>query len=899
MIIYVKVAPSSETNNELILPTQFLAPWWVPTLPNLAPHDLAASSPAFPTYPVAQVFGVEDLPREQMKEKKRKKRDVTDNSISSPLECQETAEECGEKLHSCVHANKGRLKIIEDLTDSHVPQCRLAEPELYELAGKYDQEFPLFKPAELTYSQCQFLLSKCSHLLKKCEEDDEKISYLYGKFVTESFPCMNPPPKEKKTLTSATLPLTTTTPMPSPTTIPKTTPTTSTTPRPNEIEIGPTENSIIDVPEMANITRSIRSSSTSPSSSVGNRLNTNLYTGHEWYDDTNLKTVSFRQKGRMVGGLNFAHILYDFDLAALIAHTDKFCNEIQSVEAVPSNDFNKYVKEMIQDYHKECLALKADLLDVSELWYEGAERVQANNYRNIRSTANTVGRHKRQLLVLGAVALVAGAVAAYSYFFSDRTLADISIGSQTSPATIKLLQQDEVKITVDENSIKILNETMRELGEAELKLRKEMQKMQWLHRVEQQFYKLRGQVKQTLEGLEKLHAGRMSSALIKPAKLREILNKMRINLGTVHLKMMLTDVEQFFQAETSYLVFQNRTIRAITHLPIYRSDSLLDLMEFVPVPFPIGEKHFLEIKPERTLLAINSKNTLYRTLNALELSLCHQIDHLYYCKHSNNFMRGTHESCLFFLYTRNVEKVMETCKFSLNIKSDRLVQLSNEKVVIFHEKEKVAVHHCEPSDLHEEKISFAGFKTFILKPGCRVQTPDFVMEGSTQIFLQADEIVSTDIDVMGSDLVLTLETHLGSYLNQLARVGSKKDLKIRDINGLFAHETIGFHVKIGLFGTVVVVVLLVAVAYAYHRCCGGRNILACCLWCCKRTPVRPIQNESQLPFLPPQSQAIALQPMATAPVQPENNEAVAPDKSFNNPAGTYNALYTKDVNQAT
>ena len=94
---------------------------------------------------------------------------------------------------------------------------------------------------------------------------------------------------------------------------------------------------------------------------------------------------------------------------------------------------------------------------------------------------------------------------------------------------------------------------------------------------------------------------------------------MRMNLATVGMKLVLSDIEQVFKSETSYMVFSNLTVRSFTHLAMYKEDSVLTLYEFISVPYKLGPGHFMEIVPDEKVIAVNNRNTLYRTMTLLIL----------------------------------------------------------------------------------------------------------------------------------------------------------------------------------------------------------------------------------------------------------------------------------------
>lgn len=547
----------------------------------------------------------------------------------------------------------------------------------------------------------------------------------------------------------------------------------------------------------------------------------NIY-ADEWVKETNGKKISFKVKGKMIGSVSFGHVVYDHDVGGLKRHVNDFCKLIKDgVDRANVSSSSEHVNHLYQritlqgvHYLEGCQRLEAKIDDALTLWFQGARRQSQTLDDNLRSQPPRV---KRQIFVLGAIAAVTGIVALFSYLFHPPALADISIGAQTSKATIKTLQEHEKSVTVNKRSIELLNETIVEVDKTVTSI---STRMEWMSSINYHYEEMKWKVELLLRGLEHLHTGHMSSELIAPTPLQRIISNLRQRLMEINFVLGPTDVEDFYRADTSFLVFENLTIRSITHLPIYHESSLLTLFEYVSLPLEVGPDHFLELHPQNKIMAVNKDNTLYKTFSANDLSLCEKVSGLFYCKHSNHYFRTTYRTCVYYLYTRNLEKVQEECPVSLQVKKDKIMQITNDEVIVFHRKEQTATHICEMATTHEEEISFKGFKTFILKPGCRVQTPNFVLEGTSDIFFQAEAVLDKEMDLVDNELILDLGEHLDYFMNNLREVGSDKNLTIRDLTALFAHEK-RTHFSISILMGLVILAGFILACYCWCKCKGG------------------------------------------------------------------------------
>lgn len=647
-----------------------------------------------------------------------------------------------------------------------------------------------------------------------------------------------------------------------------------------------------------------------------------LYDDEVWHFPTDVNKARFRSKGRMVGSLAFGHIVLDFNIKQLHEKLREFCDELKNFTIGSDTDSNKFINDVLTGYRIKCRKLETKMTDLYDLWFSTIDPPSVFSKRSVTSEVLDSQIHirpKRQLVVLGAIALVAGAAALFSYYFSHSALVDVSVGASTSKTAIQVMQDHETRISISEQSIKTLNATIKELAVRQATDRHKIARLASLHKIQFQYEELKDTVERVLKGLECLHNGRISSDLIMPTKLSQVIIGMKTRLAAVNLKMVLEGVEQFYRMETSYLAFRNHSIRAIVHIPLFKENSLLDLFEFSPLPVEIGPNHFLEISTNEKVLAVNDRNTHFRVLSAYDLSLCHKIDRLFYCKNSNHYFRSTADSCLFSLYTRNLAKAMDVCQFSVELKSNRMIQLSNNQVVIYHHKEQPVKHLCDHSAAHEDSISFTGFRTFLLNPSCQIVSPDFIAEGSSSIFYYADTIENTDLDLLDSDLVVELQDHLSDLLDHLSTVGSSKNIKVKDLNALFAKETKAHHIKIGLITGISFLLFLAVALYVYFKCCHQ----SCLLWCKRRNReiIRKREREEyEMKELHKKHPSVSFRRLRRSPDSTDTKEErerevalienlekteipsapmLTPTKnnrdSYANPAGTYNELYDTNV----
>lgn len=624
-----------------------------------------------------------------------------------------------------------------------------------------------------------------------------------------------------------------------------------------------------------------------------------IYRDHQWHQDTNLDRISFRKKGRLLASAHFAHLIMDLEIDQLRNHTTYFCHHLGTQKTRPGEENDhalNYIRALLNRTEKECVEISREMQDAYDLWFTGAHHMQ-------RGT-QTHHRDKRQFFVLGAL-LAVGAIAAFSYLLSDTSLIDISVGSYTNPATITTLQDHENKVTIHDRDISILNATLAEVVATEEAGRNAFERLLRYEAVRINFDELREKVRRVVNGLKMLHLGRLSDDIVDPKILTREVAQLRREILAMDFKLVAKDIEEIYKSDVSYMVFSNGTIRMIIHLPMYREESVFTLYEFVALPYPFGDGHFMKVRPDKQILAIDDRHDNFKDMTFREFSLCQKIGHLYVCKHENAYARATHSSCLFSLFKRDVREVRERCELIFSVKSDQVIQVSNTEAMVYHSKPRTARLDCIMAENHGDEINFQGFKTFYVQPGCRVITPDFVVEGSIELFFEADEVVQTDFYMLNDhilpELAGTLTTNL---MDKLSLVGSAEGLKFRDIQKLIKEHETSFHFKVGLISGIGFLLVVGMCAYLYCACCRGKCD------CCqirrtrkqpKQRPPRPppptvrfkLHNTSQDPNDDvPEDDAIEMLPLSPPSAPPVE---IAPDPnraSFRNPSNKkYNKMY--------
>lgn len=588
-----------------------------------------------------------------------------------------------------------------------------------------------------------------------------------------------------------------------------------------------------------------------------------------WHQELNQATITFQKKGSLVSEVTFIHLVLDIPMGQLKQQGDEVCKLMsRSVEFDPS--VHNLVDDIMRSLIADCKTLISSVDEKISLWFKGTHGFVEARERRDTAVIEQNPRVKRQLMIMAALAIAGGIFTMGSTLFSHTALAKISMGTGTSTTNIKVLQEHEKRVAVNEHSIKLLNESIALLGRNQNTLSKNVDMLHGFHLFEGAFAKIKRQIDHILIGLERLHNHKLSSLLVNPVLMNRLILKTQKEAENLGLQILLKDVEEVYSSEVSYLAFSNYTIRCIIHLPAYKKDSSLTLYEFLPLPMPVSSGKFLSVSPRETFIAISINHQEFKTFTSKQLSLCQTFGSTFHCPSMNIKFRRGYPSCLFSLFDRDEEGVVENCPVRVESKRDLALKYGHNKILVLHVTDQSARLICQNSEVPNDQISFKGFKMLTIPEKCSITTPNFLMESTTNLFLETEELVlEKDLNLSSSMHYSELSTNLDSFLTQLSNVGSTKEVKIKDLNQVFADEHSGLQIKLSF----VVGILFLAVGVGLYFC-----IRKC------KSAKTPGVNVSVAPAAPPQQHPLP---------QIEYENSTPGQSPFENPARTYNKFYRR------
>ena len=550
----------------------------------------------------------------------------------------------------------------------------------------------------------------------------------------------------------------------------------------------------------------------------------------EEFTVTNIADVAiFKHLGFTAASHTYAHLVFDFKVFNIYEQLKTLCSSTQAT--LP--DLQKVREEKIlfnnQPSKEKSHAEKMiDQFIENEIHASGNSPVEYHvhklrkvllddclntqtNFENVIETLTSgttnVTRNKRQAAMY-VTSFIAGNVAASSDLFSLTGLLGISntASSNTSPQTIQLLSEHETRITVNERSIEILNDTLKNL----IAYTDQIQQSQVIHAGLSVGL---AEYRRLMFGLIDTIDQRLSPHLIRSSALKATILKLKAKLAYQGLELKFTLLQDMFHLPTSHLLINN-TLRILVHIPVVKTESVMTIYQFVPLPIKIYDT-FYEIHPIKNILAIEPvHNKIFKELDKEELDSCFMHLTAKYCKNANIYQTKKEYSCLLAIKENVPELIKKNCEVKPFKEEEKLVQI-DEKTFIVYLPERTKIHIiCENKKYMQAHV---GLIKLNINGKCTVNLDRHSFETTPEIYTPPTNI-EHEVTMLHS-IFEEEEEKVSVYLNEkLARVGSLTGLKLKDIPKLLHNPT---HIIAGSTTSIITLLIIGAIAfYCYKKRCA-------------------------------------------------------------------------------
>ena len=237
---------------------------------------------------------------------------------------------------------------------------------------------------------------------------------------------------------------------------------------------------------------------------------------------------------------------------------------------------------------------------------------------------------------------------------------------------------------------------------------------------------IEGELAKITSAVQAAQLRRLSISLLSGEKLNQALSLAKSRAAAQRLELLVEHPSDLFQIEASYF-FDGSEISLLLHVPMAAKNSVLRLLRFLPFPLSFTNQHFLLPNPKKKLYAISSNEPRVSVeLDEADLEGCYRVNSIHLCEKLGVLHRRTERLCLGALYSQNFERAMQLCDVDVVPPSERVLQMSHNRYLVYSTKSKTATVMCRNHSSSEYHLK-VGVNQLHVSPSCYVELQDHVI----------------------------------------------------------------------------------------------------------------------------------------------------------------------------
>ena len=186
--------------------------------------------------------------------------------------------------------------------------------------------------------------------------------------------------------------------------------------------------------------------------------------------------------------------------------------------------------------------------------------------------------------------------------------------------------------------------------------------------------------------------------LVPAAELTQSFNGLKTTLAT-------NGLVPIFDPDDLYLIKINAVFKNSEGLKIYipvvtsEQEGYLDIYRLMPVPIQATNSTVLHIASQFQYLAISrSDGNDGKVFTEKDFSECVNEHKYFICPKKNFLMKNLQQYCIYNVYTRNTDKILDTCKVSFFKESHTALQISGNDFIVYTKKPDILSLTCETTN---------------------------------------------------------------------------------------------------------------------------------------------------------------------------------------------------------
>lgn len=552
-------------------------------------------------------------------------------------------------------------------------------------------------------------------------------------------------------------------------------------------------------------------------------------------DVRNSNTMHFRKIGEMAGTTAMGHVLLTVNMTKHLEYLHHGCS---LPKRILKQDVTLDIAQLANEMSATCQLMQDTLLERKLIWnnqfYRDRKRttygkrqmeeedIQASKAVKPWEQPQSLRRSKRQLFVLLGLA-VAAIVVGISSMYSTGELGSIAEAADNSQNTnIKVLQEHQSRLGVDERSISILNRTVSALEETTQWLNDKVRLAVMMSQANLALQTIFAETVRIIRGLNSLSNRRLSPDLVRSSEMLTAITKLRSDMAMERFELGILHYEEIFACEVSHIVTAEGMLIVYLHLPAVKQGTKLSVMQYVPVPAMLSDNtgeeemmYSLIPKPREHYLAVSRDETNYRAFTTQDMQQCKVYGETIYCPNANILDKRPTSSCLMALYKRDEKTIESSCQWQIHPAEDFSLQLSANKFLLYQRGKKEIKLAC--GEETAEKV-VNGLMEIYVPEGCLLYSTSFIFEGQVNFSVALSDYTEKTLNI--SDLLTgggeIDMSRLIDAMKEAHLVGSAEGLSIENMKSRYQQSWSNYHwawSTRGISGSAMAIILVVGIIY--------------------------------------------------------------------------------------
>jgi hypothetical protein len=320
---------------------------------------------------------------------------------------------------------------------------------------------------------------------------------------------------------------------------------------------------------------------------------------------------------------------------------------------------------------------------------------------------------------------VVGVVTAVSSMFSHLQLSMLAKQVEDDQATnIKVLQDHEHRLAMDERSIRILNYTYTHLyykvqdNKYHVKFIEQLMNLDWtLDALSRDSTRL-------IRGLNGLAEHRLTPDLVNTTAMVAALLYQKERMLAEDYELGIGQLDDLYRCPTSHVVFENGQLLVLVHIPMFQKETRMRLLEYVPLPTfveynqslstwetwttsnpPTQKKIVFKVVPPQALIAMTDDERTFKIMTRAELDDCQMLANVYFCHNSNWYDKRSRSSCIAGLYLKDSAVIKKFCPLHKQPQEDVAIQITSRGFLIYlHDHQRLKQVCKDPDATHPQEV---------------------------------------------------------------------------------------------------------------------------------------------------------------------------------------------------